>query len=494
MKDLRGWQLLEESFEEPLRDKWRALQSMPKIASDPQLIDAFFELASLANGFANQAAHMTGYLVQEVLQVGDENGIAPEQVLDDLVASLDAKSYAMYRRHLEECKCGACEAVLQYDDCRQGEVEGRPSHCVRVEPWAQTVRKFSRGLSGTTLRNCEYFFASTPKMSPPTLSLATPTDVQSCTRRYMNRYLQGLPADYEDYPEQWLRCTPFKHIRAEMVEVSRDLVAMLDGDSGHLVIDKETDDVLLAHITHRYRQHNTIRFRTMGNDAPELATAFRLYGEHVGRSTRRQVLRTYHSGVESMRCARRILAISDRVFFRIHMDESGLPAHDLDKYNRLLVEIYVEENDGDECALLAERIAEEGHTFPILDGGLDKDVFDAMVRAKQARSGSFQLPHETRQFPFRPWDTRDESSTSTKEYSVDDDHITSFVMLKSPLANEGLVYVAPSTIPNAGMGLFLRPRQTSLPAGSYLCKYATSYTAERPTSEAGKSVVITKPI
>ncbi|CAB4004089.1 Hypothetical predicted protein [Paramuricea clavata] len=192
-KDLRGWQLLEESFEEPLRDKWRALRSMPKIASDPRLIDAFFEFASLANGFANQAAHMTGYLVQEVLQVGDQNGFAPEQVLDDLVALLDAKSYAMYCRHLEECKCGACEAILQYDDdCGQGEVKGRPSHCVRVEPWAQMVRKFSRGLSGTTLRNCEYFFASTPKMSPPMLSLATSTDVQACTRRYMKWYLQGL--------------------------------------------------------------------------------------------------------------------------------------------------------------------------------------------------------------------------------------------------------------------------------------------------------------
>ena len=123
-KDLCGWQLLEESFEEPLRDKSYALQSIPKIASDPQFTDAFFELTNLANGFANQAAHMTGYLVWEVLQVGERNGFAPEQVLDDLVASLDAKSYAMYHRLLEECKCRGCEAVLQFDDCGQGEVEG----------------------------------------------------------------------------------------------------------------------------------------------------------------------------------------------------------------------------------------------------------------------------------------------------------------------------------------------------------------------------------
>jgi hypothetical protein len=77
--------LLEECFKEPLRDKWCALQSIQRIASDPQLT-AFFELTNLANGFANQAAHMTGYLVQEVLQVGEQNGFASEQVLDDLVA------------------------------------------------------------------------------------------------------------------------------------------------------------------------------------------------------------------------------------------------------------------------------------------------------------------------------------------------------------------------------------------------------------------------
>jgi hypothetical protein len=92
--------LLEESFEEPLRDKWCALQSIQKIASDPQFTDAFFELTNLPNSFTNQAAHMTGYLVREVLQVGEQNGFAPEQVLDDLVASLDAKSYAMYHRLL----------------------------------------------------------------------------------------------------------------------------------------------------------------------------------------------------------------------------------------------------------------------------------------------------------------------------------------------------------------------------------------------------------
>jgi hypothetical protein len=105
-------------------NRFRRLQAIHKIASDPQFTDAFFELTNLPNSFTNQAAHMTGNLVREVLQVGEQNGFAPEQVLDDLVASLDAKSYAMYHRLLEECKCRGCEAVLQVDDCGQGEVEG----------------------------------------------------------------------------------------------------------------------------------------------------------------------------------------------------------------------------------------------------------------------------------------------------------------------------------------------------------------------------------
>lgn len=35
---------------------------------------------------------MTGYLVCKVIQVGEDNGFAQEQVLDNLVAPLDGKS------------------------------------------------------------------------------------------------------------------------------------------------------------------------------------------------------------------------------------------------------------------------------------------------------------------------------------------------------------------------------------------------------------------
>ena len=47
-----------------------------------------------------------------------------------------------------------------------------------MEPWAQLLSKFSKGLSSKTLRNSKKFFASTPKLSPATLSLTRPKDIQ----------------------------------------------------------------------------------------------------------------------------------------------------------------------------------------------------------------------------------------------------------------------------------------------------------------------------
>ena len=495
-KDVHCWRLIDTFYEESLREQWRLLESLRKVPGDVDLTTAFFDLTNLANGFANQSAHMIGYLVREVLQDAESQGISPEITLDNLVASLEKQSYSMYRRILQECGCEACEAVIAFDDGQDNHdnvQEERPKHCGSVEPWAQVVRKCSRGLSVTSLRNCEYFFASTPKMSAPTLSMMTPTDVQSCTRRYMKRYVDQLPADHEDYPSGWLRKSAGKHVSSEAIEVSPDHVIMMDGDSGHLVVDDDTDELLRPHVTHRYPFHDTIRFRSRSNDAPELRTAFKLYGEIEG-TNRRKLLRTVHSGVESMRCARKVIATASRVYFHSRCDPDGRPAPEKDKYGRVLVDIYVQMNDDDgHILLLAEVVASQGHTFPILEGGLEYDVFHAMRQAKTDKLGFFQLPPESRRFPFRPWDVRDDQVAASKEQPVNNDQLVkSFVMVESSLANEGLVYQAPSTIKNAGMGLFLRPRYTNLPAGSYLCKYSTTFTAKRPSAESGKCAAVLK--
>ena len=196
------------------------------------------------------------------------------------MASLD--EYKMYRKLVEKCHCESCNNVLEFDDRQQEEgitndTNQRPMHCHEVELAAQLARKFTHGLSASSLTNCEYFFSSTPRMSAPTFSLLTPMDVQWCTWQYMGYFCQAIPADYR-YPDGWLRTHWNQYIENELVEVLHENHPMLDGDSGHLVVDAETKVFLVALTTHLSRHHNTIHFRTR-YDVLELGTAFKLYGE-----------------------------------------------------------------------------------------------------------------------------------------------------------------------------------------------------------------------
>ena len=113
-RDIGMWGYLSEDFRTPLRQNWTKLEGITKT---PQSVaKELFDLASLSNGFANAAAHMTGYIVREVLQAGEKVGVPPERSLDDLVAACDALQSEMYSTLLEVCNCDDCTAVLEFDE------------------------------------------------------------------------------------------------------------------------------------------------------------------------------------------------------------------------------------------------------------------------------------------------------------------------------------------------------------------------------------------
>ncbi|XP_028410233.1 uncharacterized protein LOC114532838 [Dendronephthya gigantea] len=56
-------------------------------------------------------------------------------------------------------------------------------------------------------------------------------------------------------------------------------------------------------------------------------------------------------------------------------------------------------------------------------------------------------------------------------------------------ATEALLYAAPSTLNDSGIGLFLHPRLRKISAGSYLCTYATSWSSYQPSEEDGSYVL-----
>jgi hypothetical protein len=71
----------------------------------------------------------------------------------------------------------------------------------------------------------------------------------------------------------------------------------------------------------------------------------------------------------------------------------------VDKHNGLLVGIYVQENKDDKVILLAEHIAEEGHTFLILED-LTRMCLRQWFRQKHTHLGSFQFPDKPDSFHF----------------------------------------------------------------------------------------------
>lgn len=135
------------------------------------------------------------------------------------------------------------------------------------------------------------------------------------------------------------------------------------------------------------------------------------------------------------------------------------------------------------------KIAEAGHTYQYLQFGYSGEVSEAVKRAIVERRGLRGLPRRTWQSPFHPHEIRKEWHDLSKVppiyeqyYPISREELDlcsqeiqgimnedgaqySVRLVRSFLSNEGLCYVKESSIPGAGMGLFLRPREMTISKG-----------------------------
>jgi hypothetical protein len=154
---------------------------------------------------------------------------------------------------------------------------------------------------------------------------------------------------------------------------------------------------------------------------------------------------------------------------------------------------------------LAVKLASAGYTMSFYVKGINQPIDTAMREAIKHKAGMFNLPEEVFLHPFHPWDLRKrwtdlgscpvdykafaqitnapqhpESAWKEGQESVDEERESEdgqetatyhFRMVESSMRSESLCYKAPSTIPGAGFGLFLRPHAT-IAEGTHLCLYA----------------------
>ena len=166
---------------------------------------------------------------------------------------------------------------------------------------------------------------------------------------------------------------------------------LYNGDSGEVALHERSSEELKKLKNH----HANVRFRIKYHDAPEIDTTIRLYRQKED-SNRKQTITTCSIGIQSLRAARKLIFNAKDVYFYVTDNEN-------DMYHRLLVDIWLMGHD-DEFTNFAERLAENGYTYPLTKSVVHLGINAAMSKAKEAHRGMFSLPDEVFESPFRPWE------------------------------------------------------------------------------------------
>ena len=373
------------------------------------------------------------------------------------------------------------------------------------------MRAKYKGLSASSLQKAHYFYLSTPKFSPPTLTTAIPTTVQALTTAYVKRHTKSLDVT-EPCPESWYANDCPLDVANSVISVAKENVHLFDGDGGEILLGDDDDELLKAMSTHP----QTIRFRFPLCDAPEIRTAFK-FKKRRGDGILTSV-GTVEVGIEAMRMARKLLFNATEVSLLVRTRESdegegAVPTVEIDSphYRRVLCDVLIKrELDTDEgrWVYLSGLLAEEGYMFPCFRFGIERRIQLGMDIARSACKGMFRLPDETRQPGFLPWDIKDGQTVSEPvlirnvrsdqpevlwfgregtEQTAGDGNDRYYVELtESKEWLEASCFVKASTIPGAGLGLFLKPHK-AIPKGQFVCLYATHPTTQEAMDSDGSS-------
>ena len=398
-------------------------------------------------------------------------------------------------------------------------MKDRPRHCGSTEVIAQSLRAQFSGFSVSNLQRWYYFSAATPRFSPPTVSLASPTAVSATTVKYMEPYLQERKL-HDPVPSSWKIPTaiPTEH---DLLRVRKDFLHVCDADSCEITLSPDDHDTDLANLaTHG----NTIRIRMPHSDSPETENAIRIYKQSQ-ESVHLSTFLTRHIGIECLRAARQMVYEAANVFLQVKRDLRGRLSVPRDFYGRRLVHVLLQNSEGLK-ENLAEKLASRGFTLSFYTTGIDLAIDTAMRKAIDEKKGIFTLPDEAFTYPYRPWDVRKLKTTGQTgvydEYreilntpidpnlawiptessapldggdedgAVPNSETTDNFYLRivpSKLYWESRCSVAQSTIQGAGRGLFLQPHEGDIPVGEHLCIYAErSATIEEITASGSSRV------
>ncbi|XP_028409489.1 uncharacterized protein LOC114532102 [Dendronephthya gigantea] len=528
---MNDWKILDAGLVAALQSTWEEMNS-EKSRTPVQKI---LTLTAIPNGVSNCIQHCIGNLVREFVRQTKSDGRKVNYTAgcDAMEDEIRAEHYRRYLAMVKDCACESCESVIEFDEAytryhdnlemttAQMETEpvrfaDRPMHCDDVDFRAQSLRTQFTGLSSTSLLKALYFSNSTPAFSPPTLSLAMPTDVQSMTTRYLQPFLRERKLQ-DPLPQSWktVSPTPAEH---ELVSVPKKCLRMFDGDSGEILLTSECERELHDLAT----DDGKLRFRLRNCDAPETECSVRIYKQPDDGSTTMTPFLTRHIGIEALRAARELVFRASEVLLHVGTGAAGQRDVPHDRFGRRLVQVFTRNENGS-LDNLTEKLAAAGYTLSFYTTGIDVAVDAAMRAAIVDKEGIFSLPEEVFTYPNLPWDIRkmwgQHGVNAYEEYrpilnrpedptvwacsgagsrqvladdgeswpeSQDSDNFF-FRIVSCSTFSESRCFVAKSEIPNSGHGLFLARHKFPIESGAHICLYAERSTTEEEMNKNSSS-------
>ncbi len=315
-------------------------------------------------------------------------------------------------------------------------------------------------------------FADNTSLHSPVLRVACPG-----LRTSLRQLCSQLPPNSRVLKASFEVKTDINHLEA---------ITYVDGDGGYITTDfvpglydyvQQLDhSIQLQNIQVGGRSHTLVEFREAFHDAVELSHEYKFTDEDTPPTAL-----LLPAGLKALASARRSVGLSKKTTIVVRgVDESGL---------RLLVEVVTELDTDTAPVANGLRCIREGYSYAATynQSQVPQCYREAEDDARSNCRGVWQLKeyHNILQMEkYKPWTLKralcaGEGYGRVGEDFEDDDGARYDFLVKasSEHLNEANLYVAQSTIENAGLGLFLLPPKPGasrkvIPAGTHLCTYA----------------------
>ena len=367
-----------------------------------------------------------------------------------------------YKDLIEQCGCQVCQRITNVTYAM-----GNGLHCCKINPEMVALSNLFRNVSTTSLNRFKEISKSVS--SQQTLwvgkyrrTFAPPSHFLEAAKEFSNSF-DSVVVGHIRPPAVFLKLLSsfFTDSMVPFRIVPKNALTFSDGDGGTL--NQEMARLLGIPSV---QSDPRISFRQWGVDAPEWHTRVTLSQLHGTASYR--TVRTFDPGQDASLFAQRTLQRASNVYLQYSQRK--------DCYNRLLVRVLVDIPDREDRMDLAVLLLESGLTFFYPYAAPVREYYDAWMSAQEAKRGLFQLPKEALE-TILPWHMRQKSPSANWKPVRDEGNKQAgvgpqfFKIGQSCELKNNLLFVAKSSLQDAGDGVWLVPRTSAIRRGTLLCVY-----------------------